>query len=70
MPPVLATGQRFNVLHLDLHLSKLVLYYFNMKKFRYIDDVKDWLEPMDYQGFWVVVEPYDLVLQTRDHCDQ
>jgi len=40
-----------------------------MKEFRTIDDVEDWLEPMDYSGFWYVIEPYDLVLQPRDHCD-
>ena len=40
-----------------------------MKKFRYIEDVEAWLEPMDYRGFWVAVAPYDLVLQRREHCD-
>lgn len=39
-------------------------------KFRYVDDIEDWLEPMDYQGFWVAVAPYDLIIQPRDHCDQ
>ncbi len=40
-----------------------------MKKFKYIEDVEAWLEPMDYQGFWAAVAPYDLVLQRREHCD-
>ncbi len=40
-----------------------------MKKFRYIEDIQDWLEPLNYQGFWHVIEPYNLVLQDRDHCD-
>ena len=39
-------------------------------KFRYREDVEQWLEPMDYRGFWVAVAPYDLVLQRREHCDQ
>lgn len=41
-----------------------------MKEFRYIDDVEEWLEPMDYSGFWFAIEPYDLVLQPREHCDR
>lgn len=40
-----------------------------MKKFRYIEEIDDWLEPMDYQGFWVAIGPYDLALQRREHCD-
>ena len=40
-----------------------------MKKFKYIEDVEAWLEPMDYLGFWVAVAPYDLTLQRREHCD-
>ena len=40
-----------------------------MRRFKTIDEVKDWLEPMDYQGFWHAIAPYDLVLQDRDHCD-
>lgn len=41
-----------------------------MKKFRYREDVEKWLEPMDYQGFWYAVAPYDLELQRKEHCDQ
>ncbi|MGL1921245.1 MAG: hypothetical protein OCD03_09460 [Hyphomicrobiales bacterium] len=41
-----------------------------MKNFKYIDDVESWVEPMDYQGFWYAVQPYNLVLQPRDHCDE
>lgn len=41
-----------------------------MMKFKTIEDVDDWLEPMDYPGFWYAIEPYDLVLQPRDHCDR
>lgn len=40
-----------------------------MKNFKYVEDVEDWLKPMDYQGFWVAVAPYNLVLQRREHCD-
>ncbi|MCB1529486.1 MAG: hypothetical protein H6853_00685 [Rhodospirillales bacterium] len=41
-----------------------------MMKFKDIEDVDDWLEPMDYPGFWYATQPYDLVLQPRDHCDR
>jgi hypothetical protein len=41
-----------------------------MEKFRYIDDVEEWLEPMDYSGFWYAIAPYNLELQPRDHCDE
>ncbi|PHR55172.1 MAG: hypothetical protein COA47_14340 [Robiginitomaculum sp.] len=40
-----------------------------MSIFNDIEDVQDWLEPMDYLGFWHAVAPYDLILQDRDHCD-
>jgi hypothetical protein len=41
-----------------------------MAQFTYIDDVEDWLAPMDYDGFWYAVAPYNLVLQDKDHCDR
>ncbi len=41
-----------------------------MKKFRDIQAVEEWLEPMDYPGFWYAVEPYSLNLQDREDCDQ
>lgn len=40
-----------------------------MREFTDIEAVEDWLEPMDYPGFWYAVEPYELTLQDRDHCD-
>lgn len=43
-----------------------------MKDFQYIEDVDDWLEPMDYTGFWYAIALYDLddlALQDRAHCD-
>lgn len=40
-----------------------------MKNFRYIEDVSEWLEPMNYIAFWYAVAPYNLELQPRDHCD-
>lgn len=40
-----------------------------MVVFEDIQDVRDWLDPLDYIAFWEAVEPYRLVLQDRDHCD-
>lgn len=40
-----------------------------MVAFRYIQDVEDWLEPLDYIAFWEAVAPYGLDLLDRDHCD-
>ena len=34
-----------------------------------MQDVEAWLKPMDYQGFWHAVGPYELILQDRAHCD-
>ncbi len=53
----------------NLHGGLAIRYNLAVRKFRYIDDVEAWLEPMDYQGFWVAIAPYDLVLQSRAHCD-
>ncbi len=37
--------------------------------FEDIQDVEEWLEPLDYVAFWDAVAPYCLTLQDRDHCD-
>ena len=39
-------------------------------RFKYINDIEDWLKPLDYQAFWEEVGPYNLTLQPRDHCDR
>lgn len=41
-----------------------------MRKFADINEVEEWLEPMEYEVFWLSVVPYDLVLQPKDHCDR
>ncbi len=41
-----------------------------MVVFQDFEDVKEWLEPLDYLAFWEAVAPYQLVLQDRDHCDE
>ena len=40
-----------------------------MVVFEDIQDLQDWLTPLDYIGFWEAVVPYRLALQDRDHCD-
>ncbi|KAA3516960.1 hypothetical protein GOZ96_12365 [Agrobacterium vitis] len=40
-----------------------------MVGFRYIQDVEEWLKPLDYIAFWEAVTPYGFVLLDRDHYD-
>jgi hypothetical protein len=40
-----------------------------MKKFRWIDDVEEWLEPMGYDELWEAVHFHCLVMHTREECD-
>lgn len=35
-----------------------------------MQDIDEWLEPMDYQGFWVAIAPLDFVPQRKEHCDE
>lgn len=44
-------------------------YDVTMVVFQDIEDVEEWLAPLDYLAFWDAVAPYHLVLQDRDHCD-
>ncbi len=37
--------------------------------FCFIDDIEDWLEPLDYDAFWEEVADYGLDLPKRSHCD-
>ena len=34
-----------------------------------VDDIEDWLEPLDYEAFWEEVAGYGLDLPKRSHCD-
>lgn len=40
-----------------------------MEIFEDIDDVRDWLEVMDYETFWRETEPFQIETQPRWHCD-
>lgn len=41
-----------------------------MMMFKDRKDVEEWLEPLDYEGFWVETEPFGLELQSRESCDR
>ena len=41
-----------------------------MRPFEDRDDVKEWLEPLDYEAFWRETAIYDLALQPRESCDR
>lgn len=34
------------------------------------EDVEEWLEPLDYEGFWKEAEPFGLILEPRESCDR
>ncbi|MEM9098685.1 MAG: hypothetical protein AAGC79_09185 [Pseudomonadota bacterium] len=39
--------------------------------FEDIDDVRDWLDPLDYTAFWAAVVPWAILPEgDREHCDQ
>ena len=38
-------------------------------QFKDINDVVDWLEPMDYKTFWKEIKPFCLILLPREKCD-
>lgn len=40
-----------------------------MEAFEDIEDVREWLEPMDYVTFWRETEPFQITTQPRWHCD-
>jgi len=40
-----------------------------MMKFKDIDDIVEWLEPMDYETFWKEIKPFCLIMLPREKCD-
>ena len=41
-----------------------------MIAFEDIQDIEEWLEPVDYADFWDVVAPWEVFgPEDRDHCD-
>jgi len=38
-------------------------------QFKDINDVVEWLEPMDYETFWKEIKPFCLILLPREKCD-
>lgn len=41
-----------------------------MEMFKTINDVEDWLEPMNYEEFWIAIKPWCLPMPyTREQCD-
>lgn len=41
-----------------------------MKKFKDIEEVDEYFDEMDYNGFWYAVSPYNVVAFTKEHCDE
>lgn len=40
-----------------------------MVDFKSIEDVEEWLEPMNYEQFWREIRPYCLVMFSREEAD-
>lgn len=40
-----------------------------MRSFDDMEDVQEWLVPLDYENFWKEIEPFALELQPRESCD-
>lgn len=40
-----------------------------MVVFQDIQDVEEWLAPLDYITFWEAIAPYKLGVDDREHCD-
>ena len=38
-------------------------------KFNFVDDIEDYLEPMDYETFWHEIKPFGLLLIPKEKCD-
>jgi len=53
----------------DLHAEKPIWYDRFIMKFKDINDIVDWLEPMDYETFWKEIKPFCLVMLPREKCD-
>lgn len=41
-----------------------------MEIFKHIEDVEEWIDPMNYEQFWREIKPYCLVLPTREMCER
>ncbi len=33
-------------------------------------DVREWLEPLDWRAFWREIEPFQPEIQSRESCDE
>lgn len=41
-----------------------------MPAFKHMEDVEEWLAPLDYESFWRKTAPFALGLQSRESCDR
>lgn len=45
-------------------------YSWVMLRFTRIEEIETWLEPLDYQGFWDAIKPYDFKFSNKEDCDR
>lgn len=41
-----------------------------MNMFNFIEDIEEWLEPMDYDEFWREIRPFCLIMIPKEKCDE
>ena len=55
---------------LKLRFKTTLWYDGDMVVFQDIEEVEEWLAPMDYVALWEAVAPYNVfTIAERDHCD-
>ena len=41
-----------------------------MIRFKYVEDIEEWLDPMGYSDFWVDVSDFEVHLPYKEYCDE
>ncbi len=41
-----------------------------MRYFDDMEDVEEWLEPLDWDAYWREVSTFDLAIQSRESCEE
>jgi hypothetical protein len=53
-----------------LHFVFAIRHTFGMPAFKDMEDVEEWLRPLDYEGFWRETAIHGLAIQPRESCDR
>ncbi|MBU2527617.1 MAG: hypothetical protein KKC03_13550 [Bacteroidetes bacterium] len=39
-----------------------------MRQFKDVQDLEEWLDPLSYEEFWALTDPFEANKDSRDHC--